>query len=296
MNLMLTKSDSMKLSQLSFFCAVVEHGTIASAAEHLHCVPSNITTRLRELEEQLGIALFSRERNRLFVTPEGRLLYDRAKTLLALADDANRLFSNTLPTGLLNVGALDAVLSDHLPARIAEYRRQRPEVELNLYPGHSFVLENRLSEGELDVIISDGPIDHPLLESKFAFRETLTLISPESVRTPSPARLAAFELYVFGKDCYYRQLVDHWLAETGIAPRATLEIESYPIMFACVAAGQGIACVPESLALPLKRRYAVRSHALDGIGPSDTYFVWRKHQASALIADFVSIVSTDARG
>ncbi|POC69892.1 LysR family transcriptional regulator, partial [Vibrio vulnificus] len=47
----------MKLSQLGFFCAVVERGTIAAAAEQLHCVPSNITTRLRELEGQLGIAL-----------------------------------------------------------------------------------------------------------------------------------------------------------------------------------------------------------------------------------------------
>ncbi|MCR3845056.1 LysR family transcriptional regulator, partial [Pseudomonas aeruginosa] len=61
----------MKLSQLGFFCAVVERGTIAAAAEQLHCVPSNITTRLRELEGQLGVALFNRERNRLLVTPEG---------------------------------------------------------------------------------------------------------------------------------------------------------------------------------------------------------------------------------
>lgn len=78
----------MKLSQLGFFCAVVERGTIAAAAEQLHCVPSNITTRLRELEGQLGVALFNRERNRLLVTPEGRLLYRHATRLLALADAA----------------------------------------------------------------------------------------------------------------------------------------------------------------------------------------------------------------
>jgi DNA-binding transcriptional LysR family regulator len=52
----------MKLSQLSFFCAVVEHGTVAAAAEQLHCVPSNVTTRLKELEEQLETTLFDREK------------------------------------------------------------------------------------------------------------------------------------------------------------------------------------------------------------------------------------------
>lgn len=96
----------MKLSQLGFFCAVVERGTIAAAAEQLHCVPSNITTRLRELEGQLGVALFNRERNRLLVTPEGRLLYRHATRLLALADETAALFAGDQAHGALRVGAL----------------------------------------------------------------------------------------------------------------------------------------------------------------------------------------------
>ena len=113
----------MKLSQLGFFCAVVERGTIAAAAEQLHCVPSNITTRLRELEGQLGVALFNRERNRLLVTPEGRLLYRHARRLLALADETAALFAGDEAHGALRVGALDVGLANHLPHRLARYRR-----------------------------------------------------------------------------------------------------------------------------------------------------------------------------
>ncbi|MGU8127918.1 LysR substrate-binding domain-containing protein, partial [Escherichia coli] len=58
--------------------------------------------------------------------------------------------------------------------------------------------------------------------------------------------LAGLELYVFGHTCHYRRQVDRWLAESGIQPRATLEIESYPSLFACIEAGLGFACVPES--------------------------------------------------
>ena len=97
----------MKLSQLGFFCAVVEHGTIAAAAVQLHCVPSNITARLRELEDQLGVVLFNREKNRLLVTPEGRLVYRNAKLLVDLAAETRSLFSTDSINGVLRVGALD---------------------------------------------------------------------------------------------------------------------------------------------------------------------------------------------
>ncbi|HIC7209515.1 LysR family transcriptional regulator [Burkholderia stabilis] len=277
----------MKLSQIKFFCAVVEHGTVAAAAKALNCVPSNITIRVRELESQLNVALFIRERNRLFVTPEGRLLYEKAGTLLALASETQQLFEGNQPSGSLNVGALDAVLSNHLPPHIANYRRARPRVRLNIHPGHSFALERRLVDGELDVIVSDGPIEHPLLASSIAFRESLMLITPKAIRRVSAEWYAEHELYVFGTSCYYRQLVDAWISRNQVTPRAVLEIESYPIMFACVAAGHGFAFVPASFFATYQRGYSVRAHQLDDIGSADTYFVWRKHQASALVPDFI---------
>ncbi len=137
----------MKLSQLGFFCAVVERGTIAAAAEQLHCVPSNITTRLRELEGQLGVALFNRERNRLLVTPEDRLLYRHARRLLALADETAALFAGDQAHGALRVGALDVALANHLPQRLARYRRESPGVELHIRPEHSLLLAARSTAG-----------------------------------------------------------------------------------------------------------------------------------------------------
>ena len=76
----------MKLSQLKFFCTVVEHKTIAAAARELHCVPSNVTLRLRELEESLGGELFFRDKNRLYVNPKGRLFYQQARDIVAQAE------------------------------------------------------------------------------------------------------------------------------------------------------------------------------------------------------------------
>ena len=150
-------------------------------------------------------------------------------------------------------------LANHLPQRLARYRRESPGVELHIRPEHSLLLERLLMEGELDLIVTDGPIEHPLLASRLAFRERLLRVTPADLPAPTPEDLAGLELYVFGHTCHYRRQVDRWLAESGIQPRATLEIESYPSLFACIEAGLGFACVPESFVarMPSTRRVSM---------------------------------------
>jgi Transcriptional regulator len=57
---------------------------------------------------------------------------------------------------------------------------------------------------------------------------------------------AAASLHCVPSNIHYRQQVDNWLESSGIQPRAILEIESYPSIFACIAQGIGFACIPES--------------------------------------------------
>lgn len=284
----------MKLSHLGFFCAVVERGTVAAAAAQLHCVPSNITTRLRELEDQLGVNLFNREKNRLLVTPEGRLLYRSAKHLLVMADEMRSLFTDDEVRGVLRVGALDVALDNHLPERLARYRREAPLVELHIRPAHSLMLERLLMEGELDLILTDGPIVHPLLASRLAFRERLVRVTPIKLATPTIEDLAKLELYVFGHTCHYRRQIDRWLEVSGIEPQTTLELESYPSIFACIEAGLGFACVPESFVAQISlTKRKVHVEAVASLDSSDIHFVWRKNQASPLIHQFIESIASD---
>ncbi|UMZ15069.1 hypothetical protein I9018_15790 [Pseudomonas sp. MPFS] len=90
------------------------------------------------------------------------------------------------------------------------------------------LLERPLMDGEMDLILTDGPIEHPLLASRLAFRERLLLVTPTKLSAPSTEELEHLELYVFGHTCHYRRQVDHWLETCDIKPRVVLEIESYP--------------------------------------------------------------------
>ncbi|WP_049259712.1 LysR family transcriptional regulator, partial [Citrobacter braakii] len=69
----------MNSTSLNLFKTVAETGSITAAARNLHCVSSNVTTRLKQLESSLDVSLFVREKNRLHITPEGELLLRYAK-------------------------------------------------------------------------------------------------------------------------------------------------------------------------------------------------------------------------
>lgn len=78
----------MNSTSLNLFKTVAETGSITAAARNLHCVSSNVTTRLKQLESSLDVSLFVREKNRLHITPEGELLLRYANKILALLDEA----------------------------------------------------------------------------------------------------------------------------------------------------------------------------------------------------------------
>ncbi|MCX8957662.1 LysR family transcriptional regulator [Erwinia psidii] len=285
----------LKISQLVYFCAVVEEKSIALAALRCHCVAANITIRIKELERLLDAELFYREKNRIFVTPEGRLLYENAKKMIDLHDRTVAIFSADAEKGTLNIGALDAALSNQLPGVIAMCREKMPGVAFNVRTGHSFDLESALLDGSLDIIISDGPVQHPLMTSILAFKESLMLVTSSNVSGISQASFNERELYVFGDNCFYRNQVDNWLTANNLKPRIMMEFESYPVMFSCIKKDLGCAFIPESFRDHIKNAGDFTFHTGLIEETSDLYFIWRKHSRSKLTANFINHVKNYTR-
>jgi len=78
----------LDLVQLEIFKAVAEHGSISAAAQQIHRVPSNLTTRIKQLELDLGVELFIREKSRLRLSPAGWSFLDYARRILDLVREA----------------------------------------------------------------------------------------------------------------------------------------------------------------------------------------------------------------
>src|SRR5438445_133072 len=196
----------MDLADLRIFSAVVREGGVTRAAERLHRVQSNVTTRIRQLEEDLSVTLFIREGKRLHLAPAGHVLLDYAERLLALADEARNAVQDERPRGTFRLGAMESTAAVRLPRLLSEYHRRHPGVVLELRTGNPVVLGSAILAGDLDAALVAEPIADLPFEKTFAFDEELVIVAPAN-HPPIDRKGAALPgtVLVFEHGCPHRK-------------------------------------------------------------------------------------------
>lgn len=264
----------MEFGQLRIFQAVAEEGSIARAAERLHRVPSNLSTRLRQLEEQLGVDLFLRERQRLQLSPAGKVLLDYAARLFALQEEARAAVQGGRTGGRLR------------PRLDVQHRGDPPAA------APSGELVESLLGGRLDAVLVDGPLDFDGLEGLPMFEERMVLVT-ENGHPPvrGPEDVAGSAVIAFRPRCSYRLLLESWFASARVSMGRVMEIESYHSMLACVVAGGGVALMPVSMLQSLPGRESVAVHALaEPFARANTWLVWRKGMVGANLKAWIGLL------
>lgn len=113
----------------------------------VHRVPSNLTTRLRQLETELGVDLFIRENQRLRLSPAGHNFLRYSQQILALVDEARSVVAGDEPQGLFSLGSLESTAAVRIPATLAQFNRRYPKIQFSLSTGPSgTMLEGVLEE------------------------------------------------------------------------------------------------------------------------------------------------------
>ncbi|AXE35419.1 LysR family transcriptional regulator [Chromobacterium phragmitis] len=267
----------MELDELKIFQAVLQEDGITRAAQRLHRVQSNVTTRLRQLEEKLGVALFLREGKRLIPTAAAWRLNDYAERLLSLAEEARQAMADDAPSGRLRLGAMESTAAARLAPVLAEYHRRYPAVRLELQTGESRGLTAAVLDGGLDAALVSGPLQDDRLTQSVVAVEEIVLVGGASQGKPSLAELADSTLLAFGSGCSYRQRLELWLRRQGVQPRRIVELGSYHAMLSCVACGMGLALLPRALLDSMPQMAAqVSTHGLpDDLASAPTLLIRR---------------------
>lgn len=275
------------LSALEIFRAVAEHGGITKAAARLDRVQSNVTTRVKQLEDRLGTALFLRQKGRLRLSSEGRVLLEYADRLLHLASEAEAALRDRKPAGTLRLGALESTAATRLPPILSRFHRAYPEVRVELVTGTTGALVAQVVGRELEAAFVAEPFTATDLEVAPAFTEELVVITPRLFRRiRSPRDVGHATLIAFASGCSYRRRLEAWLAGAQVAPERVMEFGSYHAIVACVTAGSGVAIVPRSVLRLSRGAHDVVAHALPpAVARARTCLVWRSdHRATALTA------------
>jgi len=236
----------MDTRTLQIFKAVVDAGTVSKAAESLNYVQSNVTGRIRRLEEEIGAQLFYRSRQGMALTPAGEVLLSYADQALHVIDAAHRAVAEMAGTeSPLRLGSMESTLAVRLPTILAEFRRRHSKIRLNLMSGPTDDLVDALLTHKLDAALVGGRIHHPDILQEVAFTEEIVLVT--DANGTNLTRIEDRLLLVFKQGCSYRALAEQWLRASGLAPVEISELGTLDGILGCVAAGVGVTLMPKSV-------------------------------------------------
>lgn len=268
-----------ELSDLQVFHTVAQTGSVTAAAKRLHRVQSSVSSRLKVLEEQLGVELFVRQGKGMQLSPAGERLLGHAEDLLSRAAQAVQVARSDEPCGPLRVGSMESTAAVRLPPLLAQLHRAHPALEIHLATGPSHPLSEQVLAQSLDAAFVAEPPEHPELQRQALWQERLVLVGTAS----APNTLLAFR-----QGCAYRGVLQRWCQQQALSPRV-IELNSYHAILSCASAGMGLGIVPESVLASYPWRAALHEQALPAEQAQvPTYLVWhaaRQHAGvSALLA------------
>ncbi|PVZ89491.1 LysR family transcriptional regulator [Serratia sp. S1B] len=267
----------MDIQQLRMFQSIVECGSMSQAALRLHCVPSNITTRIQQLEQELKTSLFHREGKRLKLTASGEIFLQYCDKILALCDEAKRsVHPDTPPSGPLRIGAIESSATTRLPHLLAKFHQQYPDVSVQIITGTWKQLLQDVSQHKLDGAIVAGDIESPLLNKFEIYQENMVLIAPSSfgaIRCQED--LIGKEIFMWTEGCPYRAALEQWLKVKNLSLPIT-SITSYATILGCVSAGSGVALIPKSLFEQYKSLTHICGYEFEHFSVIQNQFFWHK--------------------
>jgi DNA-binding transcriptional LysR family regulator len=279
------------ISDLRLFETVARLGGMNRAAAELNTVQSNVTARVKALEEELGAALFERHARGVTLTAAGHRLMPYAARARELLDEARRAFRDDgRPRGGLTIGSLETTVALRLSARLSDYVAAYPEVDLVLRTGTTCELIQDVLEHRLEGAFVCGPVNHPELDETLTFREELAVLTSPSVRSLDELfGTRSLKIVVLRAGCSYRQRLEEILARRGVGDVRMLEFGTIEAILGCVAAGIGITLLPRSLVRVAERGARIAVHDLPPAEAGvDTLFIRRRDAfVSSALATFL---------
>lgn len=243
----------MNLRQLSYFRAVVEHGSLAAAAEVLRVAQPNLSVAIKQLEAEWGVSLFERAGRGLAVTDTGSALYERAGELLGGAsalDQEMRAIGRGF-TARLRVGFTQASI-EIVTGMVAAMRGVGAAVSFSLQQGEPQLLETLVELRQLDFAITHMPVANAALGVEVLAPMSLVVLSREGDhRWPTGAEIRSRHLVDIplvllrrrsGVGIYER-IMEAFAAE-GVSCSVVAECTDLPTVYALVERGVGPGLLP----------------------------------------------------
>lgn len=280
----------MNLRDLRYLLALADHRHFGRAAEASHVSQPTLSTQIRKLEEELGVALVERAPRKVMLTEAGAAIAQRARHVIAEVEQMREIArrAHDPESGTLRLGLFPTLGPYLLPHVVGPLRARYPKLELLLVEEKTADLIARLREGRIDAAVLALPVDDEGLEHAVLFDEPFVLAVPEKhpLATPRGRKRAALSLDTLQHEHLLLLEDGHCLREqaldvchlAGASEKDGFRATSLETLRQMVAAGLGVTLLPElATAGPFAntRNLAVRPFAKP-IPRRTVGAVWRK--------------------
>lgn len=253
----------MDIDDLRIISAIAKSGSMNRAAAKLHMVQSNVTARIRHLEDELGVTLFVRHSRGVTLSESGKRLLAYSGPIDALLQEAiASVKENGIPKGLLRIGSLDQTLSLHLSPALAKYTARYPSVEMKVTTGNTPDLIEGVAQEDLDCAFVLGPVAHPSLTEEPLFCDELVLATGLAISTIDELRhVRDLKALVRAEGCSYRRLLTGILEAQGIKYQV-MSVASSTAIRTLVEADTGVALLAKGALAESWKNSTVSIHEL----------------------------------
>jgi DNA-binding transcriptional LysR family regulator len=259
----------LDLVSLSLFTFVVRSGSISRGAELAHLAVGAASKRIADLEAAVGTALFERHSRGITLTPAGQALEQHAQRILGdvdlLAADLSDYAAGVV--GVVRLWANTSAITQFLPAQIAAFTAANPEIRIELEEQNSEQVALAVVDGEADFGILADQIPTLGLQTTLYRRDHLVLVVPSA--HPLARRKAVpfdealdFDFVSLSRNTSIAKRLQRATSASGKRLKLRIQVRSFDAMCLMVAAGLGIAVLPDAAVRPHLRSMGLHKIAL----------------------------------
>jgi DNA-binding transcriptional LysR family regulator len=282
----------MELRQLQYFIAVAEELNFSRAAERVKITQPPLSLQIQNLEKELDIVLFYRNKRQVKLTDAGKLFYTEVckifNHLERAVEDAKRTQHGEI--GTIRVGFVGSATYDILPSILREFRNLYSEVEVHLFEMSTPMQLEALREGEIDIGVLRPPVNDEIIHTEIVSTVPCVLAVPKQhpllkIKNVSLSDLKTYPFVMLSRKTW-SNLYDEILGLCN--PIIQQEALEFQTVIGLVAAKLGIAVVPQS-AVNLHTQDVVYLDLDDQLPVASMGIAWRQKDQSPLVQSFIQL-------
>lgn len=231
---------NLDIDMLRCFKEVVETGSFTQAGKNIGLTQSGVSVKIRRLEERLSRQIFNRTSKSLSLTLEGETLLVYAGRILSVHDEAVSRLTKPKATGKLRIGLIDYFIPELLPSLLSKFRKQYPNIHLEVQTGFGTDLIPLFEKRELDVVVTGKESYQG--KCRILVQEPLVWVVGKD--TKASLHNDPIDLAVLPSPCTFRKFATEGLDKAGRKWETLFTGTSIASIQAAVQAGMGLSILP----------------------------------------------------